>query len=224
MIFGSHCSIILEAIFIKGFYVNNNVCIFDNLREKYGMFQDFYDNEKIEDLITEVEGILNLNGKVFEIGEALNIIGFSIFRIELDSNIGGIFIRSAEIENILGKDRNKVVLLNKDKSLEEQRFTMAHELGHYIFDYRHNDYFSMHASEETDTRNEKRASRFAAALLMRKDMFIESFNNLKASNCNQEEFLIKLAHEYCVPQSTVVKRINELRLQLVRIENELWKD
>lgn len=189
------------------------MCIFEGLRRKYDGFQGFYDNNEIENLVGEVEDILDLHGKVFEIGQALNKTGFTIFRSELDENTSGIFACNEQFEELLGKDKKKIVLLNRNKSLENQRFTMAHELGHYIFDYKGNDYFSKHGSEKADTKEEKRASRFAAALLMKKDDFKDSFEALRIMGYDLKSIVESLAKEYCVPQTAAARRIEELKLR-----------
>lgn len=199
--------------FIKKNYVKNDMCIFDDLRDKYEGFKNFYGNSDIENLVREVEDILGLHGKVFEIGQALNKTGFRIFRAELDDDTSGVFACDKGFEKYLGAGKKKVVLLNKNKSLENQRFTMAHELGHYIFDYEHKEYFSKHGSEEADTPKEKRASRFAAALLMKKDEFKDSFEALKIMGYDPKSIVESLAKEYCVPQTAVARRIEELKLR-----------
>ena len=165
------------------------MCIFDDLRDKYEGFKNFYGNSDIENLVREVEDILGLHGKVFEIGQALNKTGFRIFRAELDDDTSGVFACDKGFEKYLGAGKKKVVLLNKNKSLENQRFTMA------------------------DTPKEKRASRFAAALLMKKDEFKDSFEALKIMGYDPKSIVESLAKEYCVPQTAAARRIEELKLR-----------
>ncbi|NSL93740.1 ImmA/IrrE family metallo-endopeptidase [Acetobacter syzygii] len=70
-------------------------------------------------------------------------------------------------------DERPLILINRNRSVAHQRFTLAHELGHY---------FMKHGSRARDTYRQIRlrepeevsANRFAAELLMPKEM-VEEF-------------------------------------------------
>jgi hypothetical protein len=69
----------------------------------------------------------------------------------------------------LGDDDGQVVgqciTVNSDQSLVRQRFTIAHELGHFV----------MHSHHGTDDDSERQADVFAGALLIPKDILRREF-------------------------------------------------
>jgi Zn-dependent peptidase ImmA (M78 family) len=72
------------------------------------------------------------------------------------------------------------IIVNEKQSPVRKRFTIAHEIAHYIFDM---DYLKQHRSIDRDgnaadgtyREREKRANCFAALLLMPEDQFIEQW-------------------------------------------------
>jgi Zn-dependent peptidase ImmA (M78 family) len=72
------------------------------------------------------------------------------------------------------------IIFNEQKIPERSRFTIAHELGHVIFD---KDYIKTHgsidrdgvASDETYRQREVKANAFAAELLMPEEEFVDFF-------------------------------------------------
>ena len=76
--------------------------------------------------------------------------------------------RSGSIEK---KDGKYIITVNKSHHPNRKRFTIAHEIGHYIF---HSDYIELGAivddklyrDERVGGENETQANKFAASILM----------------------------------------------------------
>jgi len=75
-------------------------------------------------------------------------------------------------------DDNVIISINKNEYLPRQRFSLAHEIAHYIYDIDFENNSEIKDSEKTLFRNdvvnpiEKRANKYAEKLLMPKELFI----------------------------------------------------
>ena len=96
----------------------------------------------------------------------LRKLGIHIFRRRLDnSKISGLFIDHPTA--------GRCILVNYDEDIFRQNFTLAHEVGHAVFDYRDAINVSFGASGE-DKYKEYRANNFASALLIPQE-FLKRF-------------------------------------------------
>lgn len=77
--------------------------------------------------------------------------------------------KSTTLEGVSGllDKANKTIYINSTESAERQRFTIAHELGHYVFNH-DNDKFGLNYRDGSKVKNsaEKQADDFAAEVLM----------------------------------------------------------
>ncbi|HST33204.1 MAG TPA: ImmA/IrrE family metallo-endopeptidase [Solirubrobacteraceae bacterium] len=92
-------------------------------------------------------------------------LGIEVFTAGLDEGVAGMLI--------MRRGRDPKIYINGRDSLNRQRFTAAHELGHYVKhvaedDWEHVDYRDALASQGTNL-DEVFANKFAANLLMPKD-------------------------------------------------------
>lgn len=150
---------------------------------------------------------------IIKIAEAF---GLSVYQSEkLDKrHSGNIHIHDKKCDKV-GKD--KIIMVDKNDSLLQQRFVIAHELGHYLFDYlgseyeyNNKEYSCPYLKDNHEGESEQRANRFAAALLMPKDMFINEHNNAVDVD-NRKIYVIKyLSKLFKVKESSIAKRIIEV--------------
>lgn len=78
------------------------------------------------------------------------------------------------------------IVINQDHSVVRKRFTLAHEIAHFLFD---KDYLNIHKSIDRNGNpkdasyryREIRANKFASALLMPEEKFIDIF--IKKEKC-----------------------------------------
>ncbi len=106
----------------------------------------------------------NVRVDVFKLADRIGIeVKYSTFNLTFSDEISGLLVK---------KDKNPVIGVNREHHHHRQRFTVAHELGHYILhggETIHYDagreplYFR---SDSIYNADEREANRFAAELLM----------------------------------------------------------
>ena len=115
-------------------------------------------------------------------------------------------------------NHEKVILVNKRDELFHQRFVVAHELAHYLFDFIGNpDYKDIHVKfsdtyhkNKHETPQEIRANRFAASILMPKDLFIKQYNYINSIDNNRVFVLTYLSRFFETSIDSIEKRILEV--------------
>jgi Zn-dependent peptidase ImmA (M78 family) len=138
----------------------------------------------------------------------------------------GLSVISRKVENISGfiirKDGTAVIGVNSSNAPVRQRFTIAHELGHYLmhsqniddihvdngFDIRFRDDLS---SQGTDS-GEREANYFAAELLMPLKFLESDLENKEVIELHDDKFLDELAKNYNVSKIALHHRLNNLGL------------
>ena len=141
-------------------------------------------------------------------------------------NVSGVIYINGRTQEIYHID--KIIFTNSFDPIEHQRFVMAHELGHYLFDYLcssryvdNEDFFEETYKKGEYNHNilkEKIADRFAAELLMPTDLFIEQYRYASCVDLDNSEifrtYFIKeyLARFFNVKRSSIEKRIQEVLL------------
>jgi Zn-dependent peptidase ImmA (M78 family) len=118
-----------------------------------------------------------------------------------------------------GKRRSAIVV-NSTESPLRQRFTVAHELGHFVLGHRQRLYvnstisvnFRDSSSGLATKREEVEANQFAAALLMPDDLVDAKVNELlgQDSALGDEELAIRLARNFQVSSLAMQYRLVNL--------------
>lgn len=143
-------------------------------------------------------------------------MGFSVFSVDhLDGDASGVIGIDANLKEKFGN--SKCVLINRNIKPGKRRFVLAHEIGHYLFDFNEREdyiYYNHYAknkqaSDET-SESEKKANLFAANLLMPETIFITDYTKLFDQDIPLYEILDKLAEKYGVTAKAVELRIGEL--------------
>lgn len=121
---------------------------------------------------------------------------------------------------------NKIACVNEKESLGHQRFALAHELAHYLFDYDevnnptyYNTYFidkngddnSENIKYNRDGVNiECRANKFAAALLMPEETFKRKYDEFQESYRDKNATIDALSQFFEVSKTAIERRIAEV--------------
>ncbi|MCR0315854.1 ImmA/IrrE family metallo-endopeptidase [[Clostridium] innocuum] len=111
---------------------------------------------------------------------------------------------------------DKIIIVNDKDTVYHQNFAIAHVLGKYIFEYPDNDYpyYCSYITNTDYSDAEARANRFAAALLMPKDIFETQYDFLKKNNGTIYDIYNKLSDMFCVSPEAVRRRFPELNIKV----------
>lgn len=165
-------------------------------------------SDKIEDIPKVTEKIiLDLKSKQFPIPivKILQELSFLVGTQKLPDRISGYVAINNDLIKQFGT--NKVVCINSNDSVGHQRFTIAHELAHYIYDFceeSESEFYDTYDKRKENSETEIRANKFAANLLMPEDEFTKMYN-IGLQIGELEEY-------FGVSQTAVIKRISELNL------------
>lgn len=174
-------------------------------------------NQKIKLAIVEADKILKEQNVIkypVNIEKIANSLGITVKEIEFskDEISGALKIKS--------KSGNPVIAVNKDHHKHRQRFTIAHEIGHFILHNisnthvdSENTYFrDANAVSTTVDVKELQANQFAAELLMPRDSMIEDLTGEYKLKNNDEDLktIANLAKKYNVSQQAMMIRVGSL--------------
>lgn len=167
------------------------------------------DIENISDITQKI--IKDLKSKEFPIPivKIMKELNFLVGMQELEDNLSGYIVISEDIVKKFGKD--KLICVNSKDSLGHQRFTIAHELAHFLFDFnpaQSNEFYNTYRTDDVENEKEQRANKFAANLLMPEEEFTKIYNDL----CNDDEKFEKLIKYFEVSRRAIDRRIIELGL------------
>lgn len=109
------------------------------------------------------------------------------------------------------KQNKKSIVVNSKVAFNQQRFVIAHELAHFIYDYKGTPkYIDFYKKNNHGTLKEKRANMFAAKLLIPKDKFEEKYLITKKEDANLIFIVYRLAKIFKVQPKAINKRLYEV--------------
>lgn len=105
-----------------------------------------------------------------------------------------------------------VIFTNRKVHPYQQRFVIAHELAHFLFDYDHvkQVYYNTYLKNTHNAESERRANTFAANLLMPREIFIKEYNNALKINSDPVFVMFYLSDKFKAPIKSVIKRTSEV--------------
>jgi Zn-dependent peptidase ImmA (M78 family) len=144
----------------------------------------------------EVVDQFGLSGPPVPLGEICKALGIAV-HVRPFEYVAGVFIND---------DVFPVIVVNSGERRVRQRFTIAHELGHYFLGHGRQSF----AEPGGGGRRERDAERFAACLLMPAPWVRQYW---KAYAANDENRLAVVADLFEVSPTALKHRINELGLK-----------
>lgn len=175
---------------------------------------DYHYVYRTSDMQTVVQDILREDGSydttivpVVRIAKRMN---FSTYQRKLLWFLSG----SIEINKkyIKKYHTDHVIFTNRNVNPFQQRFVIAHELAHFLFDYDHKSpiYYNTYIKNSHNEESERRANAFAANLLMPKELFIKEYNKALRMNSDPIYVMFYLSEKFKSPRKAVIKRISEV--------------
>ncbi len=165
--------------------------------------------QKIEKKANEILRLCKIFSPPVPVKAIITKLGLSVLSYDLSDDISGILV----IENGKGS-----IGFNPQNSKTRQRFTLAHELGHYLFHYQSKsevfidrDFLVKFRSEKIYTaleiKQEQDANMFAAALLMPREMLQAEFAKNDYNDFTEIEFITAIAKVFDVSIQAMTYRI-----------------
>jgi Zn-dependent peptidase ImmA (M78 family) len=143
-------------------------------------------------------------------------LGLKVLEYNLGNDASGVLV----IENNKG-----TIAYNPKDSSVRQRFTIAHELGHYLLHHNNSEVFvdkdflikfrnNTNSYTPTEIAHEQEANAFAAALLMPKKFIEEEMAKKEFASFSEIEFIEKLAAKFEVSTTAMTFRLTNLNMQM----------
>lgn len=125
----------------------------------------------------------------------------------LKAELSGILAIGKKVKSKYKVDSEVLLILNQNDSIQHKRFTIVHEVYHYLFqcDYGNKDVdivFYTYRTDEDENENEKLANYFAANVLIDKKLFRQEY-----AVCDSVKLL---AHKFFCSETAIGRRIIEV--------------
>lgn len=120
---------------------------------------------------------------------------------------------------MLRRGAHASIVVNKDHHINRKRFSIAHEIGHFLLHANDDLYIDKKVQEQLfiftrasgkKDSDEIEANQFAAELLMPSDLIKRDF--LRKIEKREENFISKMAEEYQVSETALTYKLMNLKL------------
>lgn len=159
----------------------------------------------------------NINSAPVEIIRVCNNYGIKVFETYLKEDVSGLIIVGDKKWDEY--DSDKFILVNLSESAARRRFTIAHELAHYIL-HRNGDTLYAHRDMNTDGENktkiEREANYFAANILMPEaevKNFVENVRSFVIGKVPSFILVKEVADAFAVSESAADVRLRQLGIK-----------
>ncbi|MCY4618740.1 MAG: XRE family transcriptional regulator [Chloroflexi bacterium] len=133
-------------------------------------------------------------GPIPDMPELLEERGIKVFRLDLPGSVDGLSCRVRQADG----DDVPAVVYSTDTSLERERFTIAHELGHMVMDL------------PSSVDKERACQRFAGAFLAPAEELVRELGRHRHNFGFAE--LIEIKHMFGISAAALVMRMRDLRI------------
>lgn len=168
-------------------------------------------HQEIEQMAKSILLEFGIKSPAISVADVTRRSGLELIPYEFGDNISGA---------LLMEEQKATIGYNPNDPLVRQRFTIAHELGHYFLHkkesstifYDKPQILFRDESNSSGYKREQEANVFAASLLMPEHMVSRSLEKIR-SNSNQlldEQIIKNLAREYKVSQIAMSYRLSNL--------------
>lgn len=180
-----------------------------------------YTPKDAADIAKEILDIASKSGIYYEratpVSKIIKSFGIKLCRTDkMLPNMSGVIYAGGTTKEVYKSD--VIIFTDNTEPLAHQRFVAVHELAHYLFDYignpnestRDTVFVENYPRNDHYSEKETRADRFAAALLMPKNLFMRQYT-MAIEESNNRIYTIKyLAGYFQVKESSIERRIGEV--------------
>jgi Zn-dependent peptidase ImmA (M78 family) len=165
----------------------------------------------IEEHVLRILSEHNITKPPVPVDRLIRLQGIKIVMKSMENNVSGF---------ILQEDGKSLIAINSFHPPVRQRFTLAHELGHYLLKHKpqgmivdNNDFPLLWRDDEASkgTNNQEREANLFASLLLMPRAFLENdLQNLRNVDTHNDTFTKNLAKKYGVSPQAMLLRISGL--------------
>lgn len=158
----------------------------------------------------------NADDRVVDVIGIAQGLGFVVGNAVLNEDDDGFIVVDESRKEIFGIKTDKLIGVNSNRTLEWKRFIIAHEIGHYILDFKEKNLEGLYANRyhsKGHSRRENAVDFFAASLLMPKNGFRSKYNEIKKKCSDSKEIVKELAKHFVVTVRMAERRVKELGLE-----------
>lgn len=142
-------------------------------------------------------------------------LGFKIYESSLEpKGLSAYIAVNPQFSDIYNS--NKITCVQIYDNIGHKRFALAHELAHYIFDFKESAdlyYYNTYFPEMDEDTIEQRANKFAANLLMPENAFKSKlYEYEKLHNNSKSNVVSALSNHFLVSPTAVLRRFEELNI------------
>jgi len=149
--------------------------------------------QRIEQKANEILRKYHIRKPPVPVKDIIVKMGLNVRSYDLSDDVSGILV----IENDKGS-----IGFNPKNSKTRQRFTLAHELGHFLFHHQSKSNYTAH-----EIKQEQDANMFAAALLMPKEFLQAELARKDYNDLAEADFISALAKVFDVSIQAMTYRI-----------------
>lgn len=168
--------------------------------------------DEIERKASELLDLYELNQVPVNLYELCNRLNISVSNTKFKEYENDYIVGAIKKDD----DGNVKIYINKDDSINRNRFTIAHELGHYCLEHISNNGQRMTLARRdgynTNNYIEKQANQFAAALLMNKDKVRKEYEEMKNLKVSSSTIINILSRMFGVSEQAMKFRLKNLEL------------
>lgn len=194
-------------------YVTGDETMYKKIVDEIIANRDSYNLNNVQEAANKLLSVESSRRIPVEIISICKNLGFSVFVQTMPkADICGYILINGELKETFQTDR--VISVNRNESTKRRRFTVAHELAHYLFEFDpsksiefYNAFELDHNSQENE--KEKLANRFAAELLMPQKEFTKQYREAIDNGLSFFDSVQTLSDTFLVPPKAVSLRIKE---------------
>jgi Zn-dependent peptidase ImmA (M78 family) len=170
--------------------------------------------KQIREIVQKLLSAHDITTAPVDVDRIARTLGIAITRDEVDNDLSGFLYREKGT-------KTAIIGANKSHHSNRQRFTIAHELGHFFLHegeiihlYSRHQAFRINLrdgeSSKGEDNDEKEANLFAAELLMPAAFIAEDLRGRDLDLFDESEYLQKLAKKYKVSAQALTFRLANL--------------
>jgi len=161
----------------------------------------------IKSIVNKLLLDINFKGTKVPVKRVAETLGLKIKEEYLEDNISGFLYK---------KGKKPTIVVNEDHPLVRRRFTIAHEIGHYVLGHsgdlfldRKYILFRDSKSSDGSLRVEKQANKFAAELLMPEESILYEIEN-RNIDFDDDNQIVNLARAFGVSSQALLIRLSNV--------------